>query len=474
MADTLVNRNKRAVFGWTMYDWANSVHSLVITTAIFPIYFNIMAAQIAVRTETDSLGAVQPIVPFMGMEIKAISLMSLSIAIAYGVIAIISPLLGAIADYSGSKKKFMMGFCLIGSASCAGMFFFDAGTFALGFWLFVLSLIGYAGGVIFNDAFIPEIAEPKDYDRVSARGFAMGYIGSVILLVFNLTMLMMPQLYFDVAGEAARLMQASPGLAEDAALASAKLSFAPLAMRISFVTVGIWWFGFALVTFFSLKDVKPPYKPERLLTKGFEELGIVRRKLKDLKWLKRFLFAFAFYNMALQTVMYLASSFGDLELKMEPGDLIVMMLLIQIVAIPGSFLFAYLSRRFSNYKALLIGVGIWIAVCIGAYFVTDKYGFYAIGGVVGLIMGGMQALSRSTYSKLVPEGHDNASFFSFYSITDKLSVVAGTLSFSVISQFWGTRNSVLALIAFFLIGAVLLLQLSRSYDKGEITGSTQS
>jgi MFS transporter, UMF1 family len=274
-------------------------------------------------------------------------------------------------------------------------------------------------------------------------------------------MLMMPGLYFDVEGKAAEMMLADSSLVQSAAVEQAGFFFAPLAMRISFLTVGIWWFGFALITFFSLKDVRPEVKPTRLLAKGFEELGLVMRKLRELGKLKRFLLAFAFYNMALQTVMYLATSFGQLELKMESGQLIISVLLIQLVAIPGSFLFAKLSAMYGNYQALMMGVTVWIGVCVGAYFVTDAMGFYVVGGVVGLLMGGMQALSRSTYSKLIPEGHDNASFFSFYSITDKISVVVGTLSFGVISQLWGTRNSVIALTVFFTIGGLLLWQLAR-------------
>lgn len=464
MSETHVNRNKRAVFGWTMYDWANSVYSLVITTAIFPLYFNAISAskEVALRIETDATGVENAIVPFMGFELKSISLLSIAIAIAYIIISLISPLLGAIADYSGNKKKFMMFFCGMGSIACGMMFFFESSTYYLGFWLFVIAAIGYAGGTIFNDAFLPEIAKPEEYDRVSARGFAMGYIGSVILLIFNLTMIMMPGLFFDVEGKAASLLADNPSLTKDLALQAAGDSFVPLASRISFLTVGIWWFGFALITFASLKDVKPGLQPGNYLAQGFRELGIVRRKLKDLKWLKRFLLAFFFYNMGLQTVMYLASSFGQVELKMGQSELIISVLLIQLVAVPGSFLFAYMSGKFGNYRALMIGVGIWIGICVGAYFVADANGFYVLGAVVGLVMGGMQALSRSTYSKLVPAGTDNASFFSFYSITDKISVVIGTFTFGVVSQTMGTRNSVIALTVFFALGGYLLYQISKA------------
>lgn len=459
------NNNKKARWGWAMFDWANSVYSLVITTAIFPIYFHALAKTNAVRIDTDVSGVENAYVNFMGMEIKSISLLSLGVAIAYVIIAILSPILGSIADYSGNKKKYMMAFTGLGSLSCGLMYFFEPSTFFLGFWLFILAAIGYAGGAIFNDAFLPEITTPDKYDRMSARGYALGYIGSVVLLIFNLIMIMMPQFFFDVAGKQAELLAASPGLDPELALTQAAESFTGIASRISFLTVGIWWFGFSMITFYTLKDVKPAHKPKNPVREGIKELRQVLGRLSGLRLMKRYLLAFFFFDMGLQTVMYMASSFGAVELQMSSAELIISVLVIQVVAIAGAYLFAALSKKLGNFKALMYGVGVWIGVCIAAYFVTDAYGFYALGFAVGMIMGGMQALSRATYSKLIPtDSKDTASFFSFFSIVDKIAIVLGTTTFGILSNFIGTKNTIMSLIIFFLIGAYLIWDLSRSKD----------
>lgn len=460
MSFSTVNRNKRARFGWVMYDWANSVYNLVITTAIFPIYFHATAEQVAVRTEVVD-GASNAVVNFMGMEIKSISLMSLALSFSYILIAIASPLLGAIADYGGNKKKYMIAFCGIGSLGCSMMYFFEPSTFHLGFWLFAVAAFGYAGGNIFNDAFLPEIAEPKDFDKLSARGYSMGYIGSVLLLMFNLTLIMFPQWYFDVDSRYEEILAKGSGIDAETAMKMAKDSFAGIASRISFLTVGIWWFGFAQITFWSLKDVKPDYQPKNLIRKGVVELKGVLRQLNTLPLLKRYMLAFFFFNMGIQTVVYMASSFGTVELGMSSSELIISVLLIQFLGIAGAYALAWVSRKLGNFKALMIGIVIWMGVCIGAFFVEDANGFYVLAFFVGMVMGGMQALSRSTYSKLIPETRDTASFFSFFAIIDKIAIVFGTLTFGLVSNAIGTRYTLISLVAFFIIGILLLNNLSK-------------
>lgn len=435
------NRNKRAVFGWTMYDWANSVYSLTITTAIFPDYYASVAKDVAVNAAEVANGAA-PIVPFLGLEVKSSALYSFALTFAYIIISIASPLLGGIADYSGSKKKYMIGFCLMGSLACSSMFFFDAGNFDIGIWMFAIAAIGYAGGNIFNDAFLPEIVTPDRYERVSARGYSMGYIGSVILLLFNLTMVMMPEVFFD-----------------ETTMTEGEMT--TMAVKISFLTVGIWWFGFAQVTFFSLKDVKPNVQTGNYLVKGWEELLKVLRQLRGMKTIRTYLLAFFFFNMGLQTVMYMAAIFGKEEVKLETAELIISMLLIQLIAIPGSILFARLAERIGYFKGLLVGIACWIPILWYSWFITGPTGFYITGAAVGLVMGGIQALARATYSKLLPETPDTASFFSFYSITDKVSIIFGTLAFGLVSQFISMRTSIQFLAVFFLIGGLLIYLLSR-------------
>ena len=440
------NRNKRAVFGWTMYDWANSVYSLTITTAVFPLYFHSMARQVALNKDAIAAAEVagtrvpEAVVTFAGFEMKSIGMLSMAIAIAYIIISLVSPILGSIADYSGKKKRFMMFFCTMGSMACSGLYFFEADTFYLGFWLFVIAAIGYAGGNIFNDAFLPEIVDEDQYDKISARGYSMGYIGSVILLIFNLAMVLKPELFFDVEGRTEGDLKM-------------------LASKISFLSVGIWWFGFAMVTFTSLKDVVPAYKPKNYIASGFRELKLVMHQMNGMPALKRYLIAYFCFNMGIQTVMYMASSFGSEELKMQTDQLIISILLIQLVGVAGSFMFAWLSKKTGNFNALLYGIGFWILILIGAWFVTDAKGFYIMGAFVGIVMGGMQALSRATYSKLLPETTDTAAFFSFFSITDKISIVVGTSAFGLVSEYIGTRQSILFLGVFFIIGGIILYSL---------------
>ncbi len=430
-----INLNKKAVFGWTMYDWANSVYALAITTAIFPTYYSAIAKSPEIMVRMDEN---MSMVSFLGLEIPSVSLYSYALSFSYFLIVFLSPILGAMADYSGSKKKFMLGFCSIGSLSCSLLYFFDAQHFSMGIILFIIAALGYAGGNIFNDAFLPEVAEPKDYARVSARGFMMGYIGSVIQLVICLVLIMKFELFgFSNSIEATRL---------------------------SFVLVGIWWFGFAQITFANLKDQKPEHRVDNkhIVKESFIELGKVLKIIKADKNMKGFLISFLFYNMGIQTVLYMASLFGTEEIHLKTPQLIMTVLIIQLVAIVGSQVFARLSEKLGNIKTLLGGIVLWIVICIVAYNIKTATEFYMVAGSVGFIMGGMQALSRATYSLLIPQTDDNASFFSFYSITDKVSIIFGLLSYGWINQIThNMRTSILFLVSYFIIGAVLLLILQK-------------
>ncbi len=439
-----------------MYDWANSAYSLTITSAVFPIYFT------AVTTHNGS-GDVQ----FLGHTFNADSLQTYAISIAFLVIAALNPLLSSIADYSGNKKKFMYFFSTLGAISCASLFFFrGTDTIVIGVMGSVFAAIGYAGSIVFYNAFLPEIAEPADQDKVSAKGFAMGYIGSSLLLIFNLFMIQCPQFFFDVTGKMQELINATPSLDHVAALKAAKDFYSGPASRISFLTVGIWWFVFAQYTFNHLPNNVFNLKPAgRYIFHGYLELKKVWNELKHTSRLKRFLLSFFFYNMGAQTVMYVATLFGNSELKLKTSVLIAIILIIQFVAIAGAYLFSSLSKRFGNIRALGISIFIWILVAIGAYFDDKRFGvneehiFIALAAIVGLVMGGIQSLSRSTYSKLLPETIDHASYFSFYDVCDKMGTVLGTFAFGFINEETGSmRNSILVLACFFLIGIVLLLR----------------
>ncbi|MBL0257165.1 MAG: MFS transporter [Bacteroidetes bacterium] len=428
-----IKGNKKIIRAWAMYDWANSSYSLVITSALFPIYFH------AITTTPES-----NTVRFLGRNFNSDSLQTYAISVAFLIIAAINPLLSSIADYTGNKKKFMYFFSTLGACSCSALFFFTSiDTLWVGVFGVVLAAIGYAGSIVFYNAFLPEIAEPQDQDKVSAKGFAMGYIGSSLLLIFSLTMILFPQWYGGIESGTAT--------------------------RIAFLLVGLWWFGFAQYTFHYLPNNVYERKPEgKFVRNGYRELKKVWNELRHTSRIKTFLLSFFFYNMGVQTVMYVATLFGDGELHLPSSILIAVILIIQFVAIGGAYLFSALSKRFGNILALSISLFIWVFVCFGAYFCDKKYGvdeqtmFMILAAVVGLVMGGVQSLSRSTYSKLLPETIDHASYFSFFDVCDKLGTVLGTFAFGFINERTGSmRNSIIVLISFFIIGLILLLRMRK-------------
>lgn len=418
-----MKNSPRILTAWTFYDWANSVHSLVIVSSIFPVYFS--------ATALNEQGG--PIIDFLGLSIKNSVLFSYTISAAFLLTALLSPIFSAIADYGGQKKAFMKAFCYTGAISCSLLYFFTKETTTLAVICFWLSLIGWSGSIVFYNSYLPDIATEDQYDRVSARGFSMGYLGSVLLMVINLLMILKRD-WFGNISEA-------------------------MASRIAFLTVGIWWAGFAQIPFSRLPDGvrKTGQQTGNYLLNGFRELKHVWAELQGQPLAKRFLVAFFVYNMAVQTVMYVATIFGSDELKLPGQSLIITVLLIQLVAIPGAYGFSRLSEWLGNTYGLMTAVLIWIAICAGAYYVQTQTQFFVLAAVVGLVMGGIQSLSRSTYSKLIPATTDTASYFSFYDVTEKTSIVFGTLVYGLIEQLTGSmRNSILALLVLFIIGFVLL------------------
>ena len=420
--------SKRVINSWAMYDWANSAYNLVITSTIFPAYYD------AITTTKDAAGTiVSHKVVFLGKEFESASLYNYAIAFAYLVIAVMSPILSSIADYKGNKKSFMRFFCYLGGLACCTLYRFDSSTLSLGIVCAILAAIGYCGSLVFYNSYLPEIADEADRDRVSAKGFAFGYVGSVILQVACFLFVLKPE-FFGI---------------KDA-------SFAP---RLSFLLVGLWWMGFAQVTFRNLPKTKPALqnRSQNIFTNGFKELNKVWQQVKQLPVLKRFLFSFFFYSMGVQTVMLAATLFGSQVLQLPTPKLIACILIIQLVAIAGAYIMAKMSERFGNFRVLMFVVVIWIGICIAAYYITTEMQFYVIAAVVGLVMGGIQSLSRSTYSKVMPETRDTASFFSFYDVTEKVAIVIGMFSFGFVQELTGNmRNSIMGLIAFFLLGLIFL------------------
>jgi len=410
---------KKVINGWAMYDWANSTYSLVITSTIFPAYYTAIAPkQILI----------------FGRTIERNALASYAISLSFLLIAVLSPILSSIADYKGNKKSFMKFFCYFGCAACLLMIFFTKENIGFGLLLSMVATIGYCGSIVFYNAYLPEIAAEEDQDRVSAKGFAMGYIGSVILMVVCLAVIILND--------------------------NLHLGWGSWPARFSFLSVGLWWAGFAQITF----NVLPPSKaseqhPEHnILVNGFYELKKVWYQLRHYPLLKKYLVSFFFYNMGVQTVMYMATYFAADEIKMESTQLIATILIIQLVAIFGAYLFSILSKKTNNIFTLAVAIIGWIGICIFAYFTTTPTQFYLLALCVGLVMGGIQSMSRSTYSKLLPETKDTASYFSFFDVCDKIGTVIGTFTFGFVAEiFNGMRNSVLALMAYFIIGFILLM-----------------
>ncbi len=410
--------SKKIITGWAMYDWANSVYNLVITTTFFPAYY---AAITSLKNFPDGI-------VFLGRHFVNTELKDYVLAVGFLLIALLSPILSSIADYKGNKKKFMQFFCYLGAASCSLLFFFDQSNIILGLLCFMLAGIGFYGSQVFYNSYLPEIAAEEDRDRISAKGFSMGYLGSVIMQLIGFGLVM--------------------GMDDKT-----------MAIKITFLLVGVWWVSFAQITFNALPtSTKSERKTKKnVLVNGFHELKIVWEQMVHLPILKRFLSAFFFYSMGVQTVMLVAIDFGIKELKLPDQQLIITAVIIQIVAIMGAIGMSKLSSRFGNFNILIFTVLLWIGVCISGYFITTVTHFYIIASLVGLVMGGIQSLSRSTYSKLMPETKDTASFFSFYDVTEKLAIVIGLFTFGFIEGISSIRNSILSLVIFFVIGFALLL-----------------
>lgn len=421
--------SKKLLNAWAFYDWANSVYSLVIASAVFPIFY-------------DQIFPKGTMVPVFGTTMKSTALMSFTTAFAFLIVAFISPLLSGIADYAGNKKNFLKAFCYIGALSCIGLYWFDSDNLYFSLLCYLFGLIGFWGSLVFYNSYLPDIAYPEQQDAISAKGYSMGYIGSVILLVLNLAMVMFPKVFH--------------------------LENAMQAMRISFISVGVWWIGFSQYTYLYLpKGAKANKVTGDVLLNGFKELRKVWAQMGDNRTLKRYLSAFFVYSMAVQTVMLAATYFGAEEIAWPNDDaksmgLIISILLIQLIAVAGALITSKLSATFGNIKTL-IGINIvWAVICTCAYFVTLPVHFYITAAFVGLVMGGIQSLSRSTYSKFLPETTDTASYFSFYDVTEKIGIVIGMVLYGAIDQMFGSmRYSVVFLTVFFVVGVLLLLRVPK-------------
>lgn len=432
-----IKGNKKLLNAWAFYDWANSVYSLVISSAIFPIFYGALFRSAGIEKVT-----------LFGGEIARAPLISYVTSAAFVFIAIITPLVSGVADYLGNKKIFLKFFCYLGALSCIGLYWFTLENIYFGLLCYFFGLVGFWVSFAINNSYLPDIAYPEQQDGISAKGFSLGYIGSVLLLLINLAMVMKPDVFgiTDSGGEVAEMK----------------------AMKYSFVTVGIWWALFSQYTFSHLpKGYRRDGERTNIILNGFRELKSVWQQLGNELKLKRYLQAFFVYSMAVQTIMLIATYFGEEEITWGTDNerttgLIVSILLIQVVAIFGATFTARASKKYGNIRTLIIINIFWLALCIYAYFLKTPMDFYIAASLVGIVMGGIQALSRSTYSKFLPETTDTASFFSFYDVSEKIGIVIGTFLYGFIAQVTGSmRNAAIFLGVFFLIGAFLLMRVNR-------------
>ena len=426
--------DKKLISAWAFYDWANSVYSLVISTAVFPIFYSSM---------TESFQNIEGKVTFLGTQWDPTTLYDYTLAFSFLIVAFMSPILSGIADYKGNKLNFLKGFCLLGSVSVMSLFFFDGeATLWVAILFTILASIGFWGSIVFYNAYLPEIAHPEDQDRVSAKGFINGYVGSILLLIICLVLVEMHDTF---------------GLEKG------------FATRLTFVLVGLWWLGFAQVTYKKLPNHKRAHdKGEKVIWKGLNELKIVLKELKHQPTLKTFLISFFLFSIGVQTIILMAGIFGSKELGLETSELISAILLVQFVAIAGAAIFSRLSKKKGNIFALKVTILVWMLVCFSAYMLDKSQEnvnlyFYGLGGLIGLVMGAIQSLSRSTYSKMLPETQDHATYFSFYDVTEKIAIVVGMITFGVLNTYTGSMQmSVLCLAIFFLASFIVMSTMKKT------------
>jgi MFS transporter, UMF1 family len=431
--------SKKTINAWAMYDWANSAYNLVITSTIFPAYYVGITA--AANANEKSY------VSFFGRRFINTALQDYALALVFLMVAFGSPILSSIADYKGNKKNWLKGFCYLGSFACMALFWFTKNNIEFGIIAFAIAAWGFWSSLVFYNSYLPDIAAPEDQDRISAKGFALGYIGSVLLQIICFVIILKPAWF---------------GLTE---------ADKTIGARLSFLLTGLWWMGFAQITFRNLPISSGAKRKSKkhILANGFHELQLVWSQLKHMSSLRRFLLSFFLYSMGVQTVMLVAAGFGKKEIFPKAEDepkLLITIIIIQLVAMVGATVMSRLSKRIGNWWVITIAVLIWIGICAAAYFVQTQTMFYILAAVVGLVMGGIQSMSRSTYSKLLPETQDTTSFFSFYDVTEKIALVIGIFIFGYVEESSGSmRNSVVALAGFFIFSLIALIYTKPAYEK---------
>jgi UMF1 family MFS transporter len=408
---------------WAMYDWAASAVQTTIMVAVFPIYFvKVAGAGVAESGATQRLATIN--------------------TLALVIIAVLSPILGAISDYRGTKKRWLARFMVLGVGATLGMFFIHRGDLDLASTLFTASMVGVAGSFVFYEALLPHVARPGEVDRVSTAGYALGYVGGGILLALNLAWIQRPDWFGLPSGE---------GLSEPEAT---------LPVRLAFVSVAFWWVIFSLPLFRRVPEPPPTLEPderrgENPVKMAFVRLGETFRELRSYRHAFLMLLAFLIYNDGIQTIIKMATAYGT-ELGIGQNALIGAILLVQFVGIPCSFLFGMLAGRVGAKRALYLGLLAYTAISLLGYFMKTATHFYVLAALVGMVQGGTQALSRSLFASMIPQ-HKSGEFFGFFSVFEKFAGIFGPLIFAgTIAATGSSRNAILSVILFFAVGALLL------------------
>lgn len=403
--------HKRAIRAWTMYDWANSTFATTIAAAVLPVYYSTVASK-----------NLQPH--------EATSNWAFTTTIALVLVAIIGPILGAMADFSGAKKRFMSIFVVVGVTGTALLYLVKSGDWFMASVFYIIGSIGFAGANVFYDSLLPHVAHEDEIDQVSSRGYAMGYAGGGILLAINLVMIMF-----------------SPD------------HLTELMTRLSFLTVSIWWFVFTIPLW---RNVKEP--PRRILASeigfnpvkaSFSRLASTFKEIKKYKELTKFIVAFWLYNNGIGTIIFMATIYGT-ELGFSSTTTIGTLLMVQFVAIPFAILFGWLAKKIGTKRSILLSLLIYTLIAIGGYFLYKEIHFWLLGFGVATVQGGSQALSRSLFGRMMPKSK-SAEFYSFFSVSEKIAGTVGPLLFGVVSRIMGgSRLSIVSLIIFFSLGGLLL------------------
>jgi UMF1 family MFS transporter len=423
---TGLEENKKVIYSWVLYDWANSAFATTILAAVLPIYYNdVAAANLADNIATSYWGYTQ--------------------SIAMLIIALITPILGAVADYSKSKKIFMKLFVILGVTGTGLLFFIIEGRYLLASVFFIVANIGFSGGNIFYDSFLPIITNKDKIDYISSLGYSAGYLGGGLLLLLNLIMIMKPELL--------------------------GISNTLMATRLAFVTVAIWWFIFSIPAFLNLPESRIGLGKFTLIPyvkQGFSRVANTFRNIRKYKELWKFLIAFWVYNDGIGTIIRMATIYGR-EVGIGQNDLIGALLLTQIVGIPFTLIFGKLAGKIGAKKGIYLALSVYLVITVLGYNLDSAIEFWILAGLVGTVQGGAQALSRSLYGTLVPN-EKSAEFYGFYGISSKFAAITGPFVFALVGQLTGSsRFGILAVASFFILGMIVLYTVDVEKGVGEST-----